>query len=216
MTDYRNMLLTSDKPIDQIIKPYVGSISVTSSGAFPSYPHTLAYRPLYYVKWSLTSDFKTSYEETGLGTELPGTGISFSAQTSADTLYLFIGNNGAARTVYFRVILFMPPDVNVIGIQSQALFDNFIFNTDLNYSKVLLYAKTASNNQTITHGLGYYPMVDVWKIRASDGRCIRHVENDAVTPPAYERAEITTTSLILSDSAAYLSYWYYKIYVDEV
>ncbi len=217
LANAKNFLSSSDYPVDMISGSYPSSVTVAGlSNSFPEITHNLGYAPLYYVKWSLTSDFSTSYDETGVGVS-SSLQASFTAQTSTTKLYLFINNNSASsRTFYYRVIYFMPPDTNITVAPTQANFDSFVLSTDFNSPKIYLQDRTLTGAATITHSLGYYPQVEVWKVRASDGRIIHHLENDSDAVPLVETAKVTTTQLILADPSAYVGSWYYKIYVDEV
>ena len=215
MTDARNFLLNTDYPIDKISGYYEGSETVLAGGtSAPTVTHGLGYRPLYFMKWSTTPDFSISYDELGVSTI---NNLSFNAQTSNTTLFLFAGNNTASTvTFYYRVVYFMPPDVDLDAPITAPDLESLQFSTDFNYTKIFAEGINASATGTINHNLGYYPQVEVWYIRASDSRCVHVVATQVYSVGASEPVcEVTTSSIILSDPGGIVSSWYYKVYVDE-
>jgi hypothetical protein len=215
--DSRNFLMNTDYPIDKISSYYEGSTTVASlDSETPTIPHGLAYTPLYFVRWSTSPDFVVSYDELGVSTI---NDLILTAQTDSTNLYLFILNNtGSPVTFYYRVIYFMPTNVDLDAAETQSDLDNFALNTDYNYTKILLEDFVSSATATIDHDLGYYPQVEAWFIRSADGRCVHHVANSvAASSPEGPRARVTTTQVILEDGSLFpASGWHYKIYADEI
>lgn len=213
--DNRNFLASTDFPMDKVSGYDTGSVSVTAFNvSFPEVNHGLGYRPLYFIKWSTDPTFSTSYDEVGVSFNF----ITLSAQTDATKLYLFINNlTGGTVTIYYRVIYYMPTDVDLDISQTQAALDNFSFNTDYNYPKIFAENVINAGTGTVNHNLGYYPQVEAWYIRASDGKCIHVVASDVTNSPQSPRAIVTTTQVIFENSSfGPASAWHYKIYLDEV
>lgn len=207
-------LLNTDYPIDKVSGSVTGQFDVASgASAFPVVAHGLGYTPLYFLKWSTTPDFSTSYDEIGVSFNF----VQNSAQTDATNLYMFALNlTGSTVTVYYRVIFFAPTDLDPDVGNTQSGLDNFVLNTDYNYTKIFQEGVTSGASATIPHGLGYYPQVEAWYIRASDGRCVHLVSNNVVANDV-PRATITENELILTNgSFTSASRWHYKIYADSV
>lgn len=205
-------LLNTDYPIDKVSGTLTGSFTVASAAsAFPEINHGLGYAPLYFLKWSLTPNFDTSYDEMGVTFNF----VQNSAQVDATKLYMFALNlTGATVTIYYRVVFFAPTDIDPDIAGTQASLDKFALNTDYNYTKIFSEGVTAGGSATIEHGLGYYPQVELWYSRQSDGRMVHIVANDA-TYTDVPRAIITPTQLILQNgSLISAGRWHYKIYAD--
>ena len=213
MVDARKFLLSTDYKMDLVSAPYEGSINVPANSFNTSTtPHNLGYRPLFFARWSTDPSFTTSYDEIGTSTINP---YSFTLQIDGTNMYVTADNfDTNPVTVYFRVIFFMPFDVNLDVAPNALGLGKFQFNSDFNYPKILLEGKTTGANATILHDLGYYPQVEVWYIRALDGRCVHFVAS-TVTSTATLYATITPTSLILTDLGSVVGNWYYRIYADE-
>ena len=109
----------------------------------------------------------------------------------------------------------MPSDVDIEAPYTQSSLDDFNLNTDFNYTKLLLSGVTASQNATITHGLGYYPQVETWYVSSFDSRVV-YSNGDLPDGTWVPVSSINTDSLVLSDTTGTASRWHYRIYVDEV
>jgi len=215
MTDATNFLLNTDYPLDKVSGYYEGSTTVGSGAtSSPMVAHGLGYRPLYFVKWSTSPTFEVSYDELGVSAI---NNLQLNAQTSGTDLYLFMSNNSVSSvTFYYRVIYFMPPDVDLDAPSTASGLENLQFSTDYNYTKILLEDVTSGSTGTINHDLGYYPQVEVWYIRSADSRCVHVVASEAFTSFAsLPRCEVTTSSIVLTDPGGIVSFWYYKVYSDE-
>jgi hypothetical protein len=216
VVDPRNFLLSSTYPIDKISGYYTGSTTVGAlSLSSPTVTHGLGYAPLYFLKWSTTADFSTSYDELGVSAI---NNLSMSAQTSSTTLYLFLDNNtGSSVTFYYRVIYFMPTDINIDAPATQPALDSLVLNTEFNYTKIFEENILNAASGTIDHDLGYYPQVEAWYVRSSDSRIVHCVANQVEASPTLPRTRITTTQVLFDDgSSTAASSWHYKIYADEV
>lgn len=213
MADARNFLLSTDYPIDKIIGSQTGSITqaATSSGT-TTIAHGLPFAPLAIAKWSISSNFSTSYDEIGVSIL---NNVTFTAQTDGTNLYIISGNNGgSAVTIYYRVLYFLPADSTATVGATSSSFDDFFLNTDYNYTKIVAEGTVNGGTQVITHSLGYYPQAEVWYKRTSDGRIIHLVENEAITLPGLPTAQMTTTSLTIAENSTPVTNYYYKIYAD--
>lgn len=210
----RNFKLNSDYPIDKVVGYSTGSVVVSAfNTATPSVAHGLSYAPLYYLKWSTDPNFTISYDMPGLTNF---NNYILSVDSDSTNINFFGSNNtGSSVTLYYRVLYFMPTNVNVSADETQSDLDAFVLNTDYNYTKILTQGVTAGANQNITHDLGYYPQVEVWYERVFDGKIV-YVTGNLPNGTWSPVASISTTQLLLSDSTGVVSKWHYKIYVDEV
>lgn len=208
-----NFLLHTDYPIDKIVGSQTGSIAqaATSSGT-TIIAHSLSFAPLAIAKWSLSSDFSTSYDEIGVSIL---NNVTFTAQTDSTSLYIITGNNdGSAVTIYYRVLYLLPSNSTATVGATSSSFDDFFLNTDYNYTKIVAEGAISGGTQVITHSLGYYPQAEVWYKRTSDGRIIHLVENEAVTLSRQPTAQMTTTSLTMAENSTPVTNYYYRIYAD--
>lgn len=213
--DAKKTKLNTDYPLDKIAGYATGSVTVPAfSPLFPVIPHGLAYTPLYIVKWSDDPNFSVSYDEIGVSFNF----VTLNAQTDATNLNLFINNlTASSKTLYYRVLYFMPSNVNVTAAETQSNLDRFVLNTDYNYTKIFQQAFVGSSGFTVNHSLGYYPQVEAWYIRASDGKCVHVVDADVTNTINTPRVRVTTTDVIFENgSFTSASGWHYKIYIDEV
>lgn len=222
--DFANLLLTTDKPLDKVV--YLRTEAV----AIPAYDykdvtiaHGLGFLPLVNAQWSTSSDFSTSYNIGGG----PNTGASRSYNTAisanATNVYLNTTNNTAsAVTLYFRIYGLIPSDVNDDVTATAASADNFILNTDYNYTKLLEAGKvvgpaSGGTFEYVTHSLGYRPQVSIWMTRA--GFTSPFIINQ-ITPgvPGFDQVlvAVTTTQIIFSFADVLASYtMHYRLYGDQ-
>lgn len=211
VTDF---LLTSDYPIDQIVGSRTGSISQATGNSTTTIAHGLSFTPLVIAKWSLNSNFSTSYDEIGVSVLNNAT---LKVQSDATNLYLITGNNNpSAITIYYRLLYFLPPGSNATVTATTAALDKFFLNTGYNYTKIIKEGTLPGGIQVVTHSLGYYPQAEVWYTRSSDGRTVHLIENEVVTPTSLPSCQMTTTGMTLADNTITpVSAWYYRIYADE-
>lgn len=206
--------LTTDYPIDVVAGYQTGSVSVgAASSIAPVIAHGLGYTPLYFLKWSTTPDFSISFDEVGVTFNF----IQLSAQTDSTNLYLFALNiTSSSQTLYYRVIYFMPTNININAPGTQLYLDDSNLNSDYNYTKIYEEGLTGGSSATVAHNLGYYPQVEAWYIRSSDSRCVHCVEGQA-TGNATPIIVVTPTEVqFINGSSTSASNWHYKIYADEV
>lgn len=211
MTDTRNLLLDSDYPIDKIILSKSGSFTRTSAtySTVETIAHGLGFAPTYVMQWSTSATFIPCYSE-----QLSGDGSSplLEAQTNTTNLILSCFVPTGTVTFYYRVIFFMPSDINESVALSSASFNDFVINTDNNYPKIFKEGKITATT-TITHNLGFYPLVDFWIHRISDG-VIRHFPISQTISGSEGGAIVTTTTATFYLPVGH-NYMYYKIYGDE-
>lgn len=210
MADPRNFLLNTDYPLDKVVYMDSGEMNLTGGGGAGDslvFAHGLTFTPLLMGSWSLDSDFSTSkefflptYEDTINGIYA----LAFSGDTNI-TINA-IKYSAGADVLYWRLYAFMPPSVESGAAATSSSADNFILNTDYNYTKLYLneYYDCSSGNQTITHNFGYRPQVEAWR---ADDPSIVFKENVS----GY--VEVTTTTIILTGGAG--KKYYLRIYADS-
>lgn len=224
--DSRDMLVSSDYPLDKIVYLHTGSINFPITGTDYIINHGLPFTPLIKVVWSTSNDFSTTY---GVGDGPISSNPSFAylpqivfAYSDSSTINLVFGNPGSVTDAYIRIYAFMPSNVNTDAEFTVSAADTFVLNTDYNYSKLYLSGITASSStpssvETITHGLGYYPQVEVWYTKGGLTYAMSEIalfDNSLGT----ESFELTTDDLILRRSP-FLSgdeLFHYRIYADEL
>ena len=211
MADPRNFLVDSDYPMDKIIGSKSGSFTRTTATYLTGevVAHGFSFAPTYILQWSTSSTFIPCYSE-----QLSGDGFSplIEAQTDTTNIYLTGFVPTGSVTFYYRVLLFMPSDINVDATSTAVSYNNFVINTDNNYPKIFLEGKITATT-IITHNLGYYPLVDFWIHRISDGR-IRHFPVSQTIIGSEGGAIVTTTTATFYLPTGH-DYIYYKIYGDQ-
>jgi len=164
MADSRNFLLNTDYPMDKVVYMTSGSFTSPTGGIDYQFSHNLSFNPLIIGTWSLDSDFSTSREGGFFGFE--GTDpTTVYAIFSADSTNITIRtiNPGASVVVYYRIYAFMPTNVNDDSTSTASIADNFVLNTDYNYTKLFLSGVSVAVASTVvTHNLGYRPQVIAW------------------------------------------------------
>lgn len=209
-----NFLSTTDYPIDQILGAIEGSFTVAGTSFISvSVPHGLSFEPLGMLKWSTDPTFDLSYDEIGISFNAATVTMSTDAtNVNFDVLNL----TQSSITVYYRVIFYAKPNENVTTPASASELDSFALSTDYNNPKIFLQGSAAPND-TVTHGLGYLPQMDLW-YRTTTGVIFRFKDATLFNSPDRPRAQISTSSLQLYDSdfGYRVQEWYYRIYVDEI
>lgn len=210
MTDARNFLLDTDSPLDKVVGYQTGSASVSAFSPINLlFDHGLDFRPLAIGRWSTDPSFNLSYDEMWTLSPIQ---LSVAFRTSVDKLHVGGFNlRSSTQTVYWKVLYFMPSNVDAQADFTQQNLDSFNINTDYNYTKLLQAGVHSGSTGTITHSLGYYPQVEAWW---DDGMFM----NSAM---AYHgdlpRTELTTSSLVFKAGVATTpTAWHYRIYADEL
>lgn len=169
----RQMLISSDYPMDKVVYRHEDSIDVPAGTLTDSIdiPHDLTFVPAPILVWSNTPDFSVTY--TGgdaqlysgqiIGSALAGQEYNASA-TSTNVIINLYNNSGSDQTVYYRVIALAPssaPDSSVVPFTENA--DDFVINTDFNYMKLYNTGRlTTDPDNEYSHNLSYTPRVWVW------------------------------------------------------
>lgn len=231
----KNFLLDTDYPLDMVVYLITGSItlSATSSGV-AQIPHGLDFAPLCSGSWSLTSDFSVQYEydsgtfpSNNIGVSLFDQTLSLSTSLfgnsgGADTTninILWINNNAASMTAYYRIYALGPPDQAVMAPYTASSGDNFILNTDYNYTKLYINSTqslSASNTYTTPLGLLYVPQLGLWTRRTSDGKVCPYDTQNVQSSFFDFAVSVSGSSLVLqTDSPTTINKSYTRIYLDD-
>lgn len=235
VTKARSFLLTTDFPLDKVVYLKSGSftMSAATSGVF-SFPHNLSFAPLCSGSWSLTPDFSVQYEY-GSGT-FPSENISISSFNQILSLSdNFFGNTGGANTtnvyiawqnssasattVYYRIFAFGPPDIDYVAAPTASSGDNFVLNTDYNYTKLYINSArqvAAGNTYSVPYNGGNVPQVSVWFTRTSDSKVIPYDTQNIISSGYSYIVNINSISLSLStESPTIINKLYNRIYLDD-
>ena len=209
--DPRDMLVSSDYPLDKIIGIQSGSLVVASGFSEAIVPHGLDFAPLARGRWSTNSNFSISYDVISGLSPLP---MAVEIYTNATNLVVRgINFSGGSATLYYKVFYFMPSDVNAVALPTQSMLDNFNINTDYNYSKLLLSGTASGAGGTVSHDLGYYPQCEVWW-ESSDG-FIRPVNEYLLGEAPYATVSQIAVSFV-PDQFNNPVRWHYRIYAEEL
>lgn len=219
--DSRDMLVSSDYPLDKIV--YMGSgsiVSASGSSTGASVPHELTYRPMIIASWSLDSDFSTS-KDAGFP-QYADFSLPYLEVTSDYTNINITPMNltGSTITQYWRAFGFMPPDVNEVSGFTASEADSFVINTEYNYSKLFLTAKVdlSSGNVSVPHNLGYRPQIEIWGQSSFDPSILMNERYGVTsTDPFINRIVVTNTSIefLKGTQPGLQTVYYYRIYTDE-
>ena len=226
--DQRDLLLTSDYPMDKVVFIQSGSMTIAPhQTSQANIQHGLPYIPLVFGNYSLDPSYDTAYEY-GSGPIYSDPAIAaFTTQPTAisntTNIRVTATNYGNTKpiTIYYRVYCFRPsnapesivPNTN-IGV------DPFMINTDQEQVQ-LMYASTSSfpdvpssvYEQTVfTHSLGYRPQVMSWVERGGT------IENLYQSSPDNGSVDIVvgTDSLLLRVTPYSLAGTvHYRVYTNE-
>lgn len=219
--DSRDFLLTTDFPLDKVIYMASGSNTVPASG-FPTIEisHNLPFRPLITGSWSLDANFSTS-KDPGFP-QYGDFNQPYLEVSSTPTLLRVSPYNTTSGSVtfYWRVYGFMPPNVNEVAPFTASQSDDFVMNTDYNYTKLFSagIANLTSGNVSIDHNLGYRPQVEIWAESAFDAAILMKENFGSVSTDSFvNRISVNNTSLqfIKGSFTGLQTVYYYRIYADE-
>ena len=227
--DSRNMLVSSDFPLDKVVFMSSGSISVPPFGFNDvSVPHGLPFIPLVSAVYSTTSDFETTYEYNSgpvqTNTSLPGVFLyDTSDMSTSEHIILRHSNNTASSvTLYYRVYAFMPSTANDLVGFTVTEADDFVMNTDYNYTKLFMsgvtpYSSVANSVEVITHGLGYRPQVSAWQQKPDGVYSVTSALLLANGNTTGGMVSVTDNNIIYQreDFPFGASRLHYRIYIDE-
>ena len=152
--DPRNFLLNTDYEMDKIVYYTSGDIT---PGYWIVGEYDLGFIPLVFGVFSFTEDFSdtrmswTSTDDLWINLEADSEGVNINYRNEQDQ----------NKKLYYRVYGFMPSNCNANMANTQKYAKKFIMDTDYNYCK--LYKKgIVDTTTTITHNLGYTPLVLAW------------------------------------------------------
>lgn len=217
--------VTTDYPIDQYVL-YKTTSASSSSGSYSvvDIPHELSYIPLIYVQWSETADFdvpRELWQNSGDIYPISEPYVINAYATTSDVSVTF-QNWGSNKTIYFRIWGFMPSDssTNTPYTSSLSGLSDMIVDTDMNYLKLFsedVVDVGISSPQTVTHNLGYLPVVMVWREYDLGGRMVEPLFSPlAATPFANETPSVTTNNIIFPASDFQQLKYHYRIYGDSI
>lgn len=169
-----DFLLNTDYPLDKVIWMDSGSVTIPAYDTYGLYiNHGLPFTPLAKGRWTTDSTWGVSYEMNGGPIDTSPTAphaYTYATSISSTSTQVIFGAKSyksTSTTIYYRLWALMPSTVNDEVAHTSSTLNNFIINTDVNYSKLYLsgvtsYTTTVSNVQTINHNLGYRPQVMAW------------------------------------------------------
>lgn len=223
--DSSDLLLNTDYPIDQYVCYSTGSVTASSGGGFSTttVAHGLGYAPLLYIQWSETSDFSTPRELLQNPSDLYSNAEPWVIRGWADATnvsFYFQNWGGSSKTIYFRAWGLAPSNVSADVPHTSGVsgLSNFILNTDMNYLKLYMEGRVvvSSAPTSVTHDLGYLPVVMVWVEDGTIGGAGSIAQE--ITPVLYiqygptNATDVTTSELIFNDTGTY----HYRIYLEPI
>lgn len=229
----RNLLLTTDYPIDTVVGRVTGSNVVPQATSMSDFtpviiPHNLGYAPLCIGTWSEQASFD-AYYKFGSSPRFFNPFFQFwdnriiaVVESSTTDISLMLLNWDTTRTIYWRVSMIAPSNVTDSPIPSSAERQSLYINTDLNLMKVYdqgFVSQTLPGSglitRTIPHNLGIVPMAFAWS--EAGGTIRRSGEENAIGVTGVATAvRVDNTNLYIDfDSWLYSSVGlHYRIYLD--
>ena len=216
----KDMVFSTDYPLDKVILIFENSVSVGAFGfADVDTPHTLGVTPLVSAQWTTDPTWALSYEiGTGLyvnGSPSYSTGI---AADSGKVRFSLNNNLGSGVTIYYRVYALSPDNNSSVSAVATNQYNDFQFNTDFNYPKLFLvgtFTEPSTGGVNVTrilgvHNLGYIPQVACWQtVGAFTSPVLGSDETSG------NIIEVTASSLIVTFNSFSSTTIYYRIYLDE-
>ena len=233
ITSQKQMILTSDTPIDKIVLLKSGSFTLpgSSSAYVTPIPHGLPFTPLCSGNWSTVSNFSIQYEFSSGTYPSSNPGYVFNAimnvYADSTNIYIDADNIGSSMTVYYRVFGFEPASslANVPAVASQG--DVYMINSDYLNPKLYLNGSVnlpaTSGSEVFTyvqHDIGTIPQVMGWVTYSTfNGSGLVN----AVHPVGTSNYNSQGVTLIVGEAAIAFSSppfidahtAYYRIYLDE-
>ena len=203
--DPQDFIINTDYEMDKIIYYTEGSMMPSGTVGTPSVKyidHNLGFTPLIFGVWSFNSDFTDS--KMSPYNQFTDTGVLWFQYSSGNSQILLQYRNDDEPTqkLYYRLYAFEPSNVNKVVPKTSGKAREFIVNTDYNYCK-LFKKGYVDGSATITHNLGYIPLVLAW---TGSTQVWSNDQDDYV--------EVTKTQVIIKRSANWRTH--YRIYYDEV
>jgi hypothetical protein len=176
VTKASRFLFTSDYPTDKLVM--LGTVDFTVSAhtnGTVNVPHGFPFTPLMWGSWATDANYSTIY---GLNSGPISSTFLFSPfdalfKVRADaTNIIFEGQNFTGSTIhyYVRCFGFEPTTADAHVLSTSPVGDGFQFNTDYNYTKLLLAdykdepaGSGSPTTRTIPHGLGKDTQLLAWK-----------------------------------------------------
>lgn len=228
LTNAPRFAIDTDFPLDKVVYTYSGSISLNPwtswSGTVTQVTTTgLSYDVLPIMFYSTTPDFSICYQSESsppdpnfrniylynVNCSASGGKVTVNATSFADP----------AVTIYYRVFCFEPTNINLDTPATNVGVDNFMLNSDYNYTKLYL-AGIASWTTTsyvstpivINHNLGYIPQVLCW---TDDGTTKSPVDVSQIFPDSsVGGTTVDTINFSYFANGAPNGNLHYRIYLD--
>jgi len=222
----QDFLIDSDYPLDKVVLLNSGSIDLSSTFDY-NFLHFLTFTPLVKVVWSTVPDFSVTYGVSdgpvSISPSFPFMPRLVYARANSTEVQMSFGNPGTYINIYIRVYGFMPSNVNLDAPFTASSADDYVINSDYNYTKLYLSGVTASSSvsgssEVVNHNLGYYPQVEVWFEKG--GYIWASSESSVVdlATRSYESFEVSTTTFTMYRSPFLFGpeLFHYRIYLDEL
>lgn len=228
-TSARDFLLTTDYPLDMVVYLKSGSATVPfpTAGFTVTIPHGLPFVPLVGGSWDVTSTFETNYNyNTGTIPSSNPTASPFnvSVDITADATNIYlspINVSGSAVDIYYRIFALEPADSQADLPSTASSGDDFVLNTDYNYTKLFtqqtITSTTGGTTYTITHNLGYRPQIMVWYKDSISGMTQPlNITNINSGDPLTMAAKVTETTVdLIFGFFSSISRVDIRVYIDE-
>ena len=219
-TDPRDFLLNTDYEMDKIV--YFTSGEIMPDNISPRRyvdNFNLGFIPLVFAVFSFNEDFsdaRMNWTQQGFTSGSDRIEIQLYA-VSDGVVVVYLNEVNPNQKLYYRIYGFEPTNStsNVASTQKDA--KQFILNTDYSYCK--LYKKgIASTNTTISHNLGYIPLVLAWNEDKWTNPSPSIISPTAISGAAVANLpniDVTNNELIINGIRPN-SKVHYRIYYDEV
>lgn len=219
------MLISSTYPLDKVI--LLRQDTWTTYGSFYQFTHNLPFIPLISLVWSLSPTFDTTYTIGG-GPASPNGFLAFeplcgSAWATDTTVFADFRVFSSPPAIYIRVYAREPSDSAADLPFTSINADDFVLNTDYNYTKLLLsgvtaYSSTPSSIESVNHNLTYYPQVEVWYQTSTGIWALSNLNTNDSTDYFTIASNVTTTQIIMRRDPfpSGAQRFHYRIYADEL
>jgi hypothetical protein len=210
--DPRDFIINTDYEMDKLVLYKHGTL--TSSATIP---HNLSYAPLAFGVWSTDSEFGNVNPVGEIDTASePGytPALSVGCMASRDNIILNTSGNTNGATLYYRIYAMQPSDINKAAPATSQFADEFILNTDYNYSKLCAKGEFTESGQSFEHGLGYLPQVMAWYQTVSNGTQVIKPLMSASGATGF-KLFVTQRNISLAIKPNDVSKVYWRIYYDE-
>jgi hypothetical protein len=224
-TSAKLMHVSSDFPLDKVVYMHTLNFSI-SAGSFNDqiFPHNLSFTPLMLGQWSLDSTFATAYDANSGPRFGAGGTLRLQTSLSSDATNITIrntNNEAFGVTVYWRIYGLMPSTVSEVAAFTASTADDFVIDTDQNYTKlfdagVTGFSSTLGSSVTVNHGLGYRPQVLTFSENATLTQWMGSysVEGSA----GNNRCRVDSNNIVLIRDSTVLPSalrFHFRIYIDE-